>query len=180
VTGAVGNAVGGLTGAGSPTVSLNATGLGSLDTNAQVHLFGPQGAVSVKAKSKLLNGINARLRVLNKKELATVCANVGGGTGCGSGSTNQLLGLITNRIKLLSPTALANLCLSIGGSCGGGNVAGGGGGGGGGGGDHGGGGLHLTSSEQVHMRKGCRFILAAPWDYDPSLVRVCRIVAARM
>jgi hypothetical protein len=176
VTGAVGNAAGGLTGAGSPGVGPGTTGLGNLDTKAQVNLFGPKGAVSVKAKSKLLNGINAQLRVLNKQELVKVCANVGGGTGCGSGSTNQLLNLITERIRLLSPTALANLCLSIGGSCGGdgGGVAGGGGGGSGGG--HGGGGVTLSSGEQAHMRKGCLAILAAPQDYDSQLVRVCRTV----
>lgn len=190
VTGAVGGAVGGVTGAvggtvsgvtgGSPTGGglLGGSGGGflggGLQTNGQIQLFGSQGVGSVQTRSQLLNGITADLRLLNKKELVTICANVGGGSGCGSGSTSKLLNLITSRIKLLSNTGLANLCLSIGGSCGG---AGGGGGGGGGGGNGGGGGItRVSSGNSAAMKKTCRSVLAMPDDYDPQLTRLCRMI----
>jgi len=187
VTSAVGGTVNGVTG-GSPTgggllgggggiLGGSGGGLlgGGLQTNGQVQLFGSQGVANLQTRSQLLNGITADLRLLNKKELVTICANVGGGTGCGSGSTTKLLNLISSRIRLLSNTSLASLCLSIGGSCGGGG-AGGGNGGGGGSGNGGGGITRVSSGNSAAMKKTCRSVLAMPDDYDAQLTRLCRMV----
>ena len=124
MTGAVANALGGAGGIGDSGIG----GHGLLTVNAG--LLSPKWLASVSARSDLLNGINAKLVVLSKKDLVKLCLNVGGGSGCGSGDRNMLLGLIDLRLGLLSKTTLARLCLSIGSGCGGGPGGGAPGGGG--------------------------------------------------
>lgn len=138
--------------------------------------------------------------MLSKKDLVKLCLNVGGGSGCGSGDRNMLLGLIDLRLGLLSKTTLASLCLSIGSGCGGGPGGGGPGGGGkptdhDGGGpaklDHDGGGpggvgpgggnvgatlASLSDEDQLALKIKCRDVLRRPASYSASVAAICRLI----
>ena len=95
-------------------------GVAGKNTKAMVSL-GPDGELSLDARSQMVNGIEAQAQVLSPKRLARLCISVGGGNGCGSGSRSQLLGIIDNRLDVLSDKRLASLCLSTGANgCGGG------------------------------------------------------------
>jgi hypothetical protein len=204
VTGAITNALGGVTGAGggaggviqvTGAVANALGGAGSISDNGigghglltvNAGLLSPKWLASVTARSNLLNGINAKLVVLSKKDLVKLCLNIGGGSGCGSGHRNTLLGLIDLRLGILSKTSLASLCLSIGGGCGGGPGGGGpkpidhdGGGpgvSGSGGGNVGATLASLADEDQLALRIKCRDVLRKPASYNTSVAAICRLI----
>jgi hypothetical protein len=94
-------------------------GVAGTNTKAMVSL-GPDGELSLDARSQIVNGIEAQAQVLSPKRLARLCISAGG-NGCGNGSRSQLLGIIDDRLDVLSDKRLASLCLSTGANgCGGG------------------------------------------------------------
>jgi hypothetical protein len=177
--GGVSGTVGGVTGHGlSP---------GSLSTKATVKLLGPKGLASATVRSRLLNGIHARVYVLSHRNLVKVCLGVGGGSGCGSGHRSQLLHLIDTRLAVLSNDRLLGLCLSVGGtgcgrlaSGGGGGDNGGSGNGGGNNGDNGGRDdtilASLSSGDKRLLALNCRSVLEQPARFDRDMVAVCRLL----
>ena len=131
----VGGVVGAVTGGVNSPAGSASNGNGGVLTIPNLKVLTPNEVATATARSTLLDGIYAKLDVINKDDLVKVCLDVGGGTGCGSGTQNQLLGLVNTRLGLLSNTGLLNLCLDIGSSgCGASGSGGSGGGGGGGGG----------------------------------------------
>src|SRR5947209_4540089 len=80
-TGAVGSVTGG---AGGITASGTTDGSGVTakvgasigDTHAVVHALGPTGVLKANANSKLLNGIDAKVRLLTTKQLVKICLNI--------------------------------------------------------------------------------------------------------
>ena len=112
--------------------------------------------------------------MLNEDDLLKVCVNVGGGTGCGSGTQNQLLGLINTRLALLPNASLLSLCLDLGsGGCGTEAI---GGGGGAGGGNPGATIASLSDADQAALKIKCRDVMRRPSNYTASIIEVCRLL----
>src|ERR1700694_1477923 len=65
--------------------------VGGGGVSANVGGAGGGGALTADAMWNLLNGIEGSLEVLSPTQLAKICLNVGGGTGCGNGTRTQLL-----------------------------------------------------------------------------------------
>ena len=123
--GGVGNTVGNTLGGAGNTVGKTVNGVTGKSSGITAKL-GPNGELSLEARSQMLNGIEARAQLLSPKRLAKLCLSVGGGDGCESGRRSKLLGIIDNRLDVLSDKKLASLCLSTGANgCGGGNGGGG-------------------------------------------------------
>jgi len=117
---AVGNTLGGAGNAADNTVN-GVTGKKSEITA----ILGPNGELSLEARSQMLNGIEARAQVLSPRRLAKLCVSAGGGEGCSSGNRSEILGIIDNRLDVVSDKRLAGLCLSTGANgCGGDNSSG--------------------------------------------------------
>jgi len=158
-------------------------------TKVTAKVLGKNGVADARVKSNLIGGINAKASVLSNKELAKVCVNAGGGSGCGTGDRSKLLGLIDTRLKLLNQAGLLNLCLSVGGSCGS-RVAtnpGGPGGPGGPGNPGNPGGPRnpdgptsvsdssLSGGERQALARKCPTILRSPMSFDTDLVQLCKL-----
>ena len=168
--GGLGNTVGSLTRTVDNTVS-GVTGTGTR-TTASLGALGSGSVLSMDAKSQLLGGIKAKIRLLSHKELVKLCLSAGGGKhACGSGDRSKLLGLVDARLKLLGERRLASLC----GSCGG-NRNGGGSGGTGGGGINSSPVAGLSSHEVIAYKKRCSNVLQYPQTYDDDIVSICRLI----
>jgi hypothetical protein len=186
VGGAVSGSVGGVSGTVGGVASHALSG--SPSTKATVKLLGPRGLASTTVRSRLLNGIHAKVYVLSHKNLVKLCLGVGGGSGCGSGHRNQLLNLIDSRLAVLSNDRLLGLCLSVGGTGCGRMASSGGGGGGNGGGGNGGGNngdnaggddtilASLSSGDKRLLAHNCRNVLQRPARFDRDMVAVCRLL----
>ena len=165
--------VGTVTGAVTSTVQ-GTVGNSVAGTTASLRLLSNNEAVAANARSNLLGGLSAKLKVLSDDELLKLCIKVGAGSNsCGAGNRSQMISLITARVDVLKPNQLAGVCLSVGGSCGG---SGGGAGGGGGGGSQTPSLGNVSSHDLIAYKKTCNMILGAPSDYDHQLVRMCRRV----
>ena len=75
--GGLGNIVGGLTGTVDNTVN-GVTGTGT-KTTASLDVLGSKDVLRLDAKSQLLGGIKAKVRLLSHKELVKLCLSMGGG-----------------------------------------------------------------------------------------------------
>ena len=166
----VGGVVGAVTGGVNSPAGSASNGNGGVLTIPNLKVLTPNEVATATARSTLLDGIYAKLDVINKDDLVKVCLDVGGGTGCGSGTQNQLLGLVNTRLGLLSNTGLLNLCLDIGSSgCGSSGSGGSGGGGGGGGGDIGNTVASLSDVDQAALRIKCRDVVRQPTHYSANI-----------
>ena len=184
--GKVGDAVGGLTGGLGNTVNGATGGINTPTTKLGSVSVNPEGQLGANATSTLINGINARARLLNPEQLANLCMAAGGGdSGCGSGSTTQVRATLNANLRNLSSGQLLGLCAGIGGGCGGSAavpVGGGGGIGGdpvrgGGNGFGGGGGLGgMSRGEVVAYKKRCSSVLRSPQRYESDIVSLCRLI----
>ncbi|ODT09091.1 MAG: hypothetical protein ABS35_43615 [Kaistia sp. SCN 65-12] len=149
-------------------------------TKVTANMLGKNGVANARVRSNLIGGINAKAAVLSNKELARICVNAGGGSGCGTGDRSKLLGLIDTRLKLLNQASLLNLCLSVGGSCGS-RVATNPGGPGNPGGPRNPDGptsvsdSSLSGGERQAMARKCPTILRNPMSFDNDLVQLCKL-----
>jgi len=177
-SGGTGNAASGavdsVTGGGSAGGG-SSSGNGVLSLS-NTKVLSPNEAATATAKSDLLNGIYAKIDVLNKDDLLQVCASVGGGSGCSSGTEQQLLGLITSRIGLLSNTSLASLCVSVGADGCGGGIPGGVGGVVGGVRNPGATFASLSDEDKAALRIKCIDVIKRPASYEANLVAICRLI----
>jgi len=171
VTDSVGNTVNGVTGKSTKaTVSLRSN-----------------GELSLRTRSRMANGINAKALALSPNRLAQLCVSAGGGEGCGSGDRSQILGLIDNRLEVIGDEQLASLCLSTGANgCGGGSGAGS---------------ANpiaalpgaavpannnsgrlssiaakLSNSETIAYKKRCSSVLRNPRAYENDIVQICKLI----
>jgi hypothetical protein len=167
-------------------VNVGASCGGKQGTKVTASVLGKKGVGDARVNSKLIGGIHAKASVLSNKELAKVCVNAGGGSGCGTGDRGKLLGLIDTRLGLLNQASLLNLCLSVGGSCGG-RVATNPGGPGNPG-NPGGPGTpgnpdgptsvsdsRLSGGERQALARKCPTILRNPMSFDTDLVQLCKL-----
>jgi len=152
--------------------------VGSGGTEADIDVLGRKGLLKGSVTSGLAGGVNAQLEALSTRNLAKVCADVGGGDACGSGNRSELLGLIQTRLDVLPPGTIANLCLSAGGDgCGSARGPGGGDDAGPGPGDIPDAIGNLSDNERAVMKKRCIDVLNTPKRYDAGLYQLCRLLA---